>query len=280
MKCVLMFPGQGSHFTGMGEELFNDFKNETALAGDILGYDIVELCLKNPNDNLSNTKFAQPAIFFLSCLAYIKINQQEKYDVFCTTGHSLGEYAACYAAGMFSLETGLKMVKKRAELMSEVPNGGMAALIHESDIDISSTLLKLDANSIDIANYNTPNQTIISGPKNNLSVIGPKLERLKIKCIPLPVSGAFHSRYMVAPRASFMKFISTLNFDDPKTKVFSPTAFEWVERDYLIEILGYQFTRSVFWKETIKFLYSKDKHLKFIEVGPGEMLSKMQQSIV
>src|SRR5205823_13876450 len=120
-----IFPGQGSQTRGMGGNLFDDFPELTAQADAILGYSIKKLCLEDPNQELNQTQFTQPALFVVNALTFLKKNQKPDY----VAGHSLGEYNALFAAEVFDFATGLNLVKKRGELMSEAKNGGMAAVI-------------------------------------------------------------------------------------------------------------------------------------------------------
>ena len=115
---VYMFPGQGSQFKGMGQELLELFPEEAAEASKILGYDIKELCLNDHNNFLVETEYTQPAIYFISCLSFLRETNHRKNNIpnfIC--GHSLGEYAALFASGAFDLFTGLEIVKKRGDLM-------------------------------------------------------------------------------------------------------------------------------------------------------------------
>lgn len=127
MKQVIMFSGQGSQYRGMGKSLFPKYKEETKLASDILGYDIVELCLKDPRKELAKTQFTQPALFVVNALTYY--DQKEELSPNYFIGHSLGEYNALYAAGAFDFETGLRLVQKRGQLMAAASGGGMAAIL-------------------------------------------------------------------------------------------------------------------------------------------------------
>ena len=128
MKTYI-FPGQGSQAKGMGGDLFNEFKELTDTADKVLGYSIKELCLEDPRSELNKTQFTQPALFVVNALTYYKRIQETGKKPDYVAGHSLGELNALLAAECFSFEQGLKIVKKRGELMSEAPSGGMAAIL-------------------------------------------------------------------------------------------------------------------------------------------------------
>ena len=129
MKAYV-FPGQGSQKKGMGEDLFDEFADITKKADEILGYSIKDLCLNNPDQNLNQTQYTQPAMYVVNAMTYLKKKQDSKDFPDYVAGHSLGEYNALHAAGVFSFENGLKLVKKRGELMSKAKKGGMAAILN------------------------------------------------------------------------------------------------------------------------------------------------------
>src|SRR5690554_6491876 len=126
---VYVFPGQGSQNVGMGEGLFNEFPKEVALADNLLGYSIEDLCLRDPERRLSKTQYTQPALYVVNSLSYLKMLKGGGSRPSYLAGHSLGEYSALFAAGVFDFETGLKLVQRRGQLMSEMTYGGMGAVL-------------------------------------------------------------------------------------------------------------------------------------------------------
>ena len=139
MKAVV-FPGQGSQRKGMGEGLFDEFPALEKIADTVLGYSIRQLCLEDPRRELNQTQFTQPALFFVDALAYLKMIKDGHKKPDRLAGHSLGEFVALFAAGVFDFETGLKLVKKRGELMSQAKNGGMAAVMGCKSEDVVNLL--------------------------------------------------------------------------------------------------------------------------------------------
>ena len=117
---TFVFPGQGSQKKGMGTGLFERFAQLTAKANEILGYSVAELCLKDPQSQLTQTQFTQPALFVVDALSYLNLVEEKRQRPDYVAGHSLGEYNALFAAGAFDFETGLRLVKRRGELMSRI----------------------------------------------------------------------------------------------------------------------------------------------------------------
>src|SRR5436305_5494221 len=165
---VFLFPGQGSQRIGMGNTLFDEFKAITARADEILGYSIKELCLQDPHQQLGQTQFTQPALYVVNALSYLKKMKEAGQAPAYVSGHSLGEYNALFAAGAFDFETGLQLVKKRGELMSQATGGGMAAVIGFTLEQVDQILKEYGLTSIDIANYNTPTQIVLAGLKADI----------------------------------------------------------------------------------------------------------------
>ncbi len=274
-----VFPGQGSQKKGMGEGLFEEFKELTEKADEILGYSIKELCLEDPEDKLGQTQFTQPALYVVNAFAYMKkiIDTGKNPDF--VAGHSLGEYNALFASGAFDFETGLKLVKKRGELMSQASGGGMAAVIGLSEESIRKVLEENDLKVIDIANYNTPSQIVLSGPKKDIENAKPIFEAAGAKMyMPLKVSGAFHSRYMQDSKKMFEEYLDSFEFPEMAIPVISNVSARPYEQGKIKENLAEQITNSVKWTESIRYLMGKGQ-MEFEQVGPGTVLTGLIRSI-
>ncbi|WP_044199636.1 ACP S-malonyltransferase [Dyadobacter tibetensis] len=273
MKAV-MFPGQGSQFKGMGKDLFKGYKTETIGASELLGYDLEELCLRDPQKLLSQTQYTQPAIYTVNSFAYFdRPTQVPSYLI----GHSLGEYNALLASGVFDFMTGLKLVKKRGELMAAASGGGMAAVLGVSREHLIQLLAAEGFMDVDIANLNTPTQTVLSGPKTTMSqVIKQFLER-KINIIPLNVSAPFHSRYMKAAADEFKIFLKGIIFHPLKIPVIANVMALPYSNEQIASVLSAQIAGPVQWVDSIRLLvgYGVDT---FDEVN-GTLLTKMTNEI-
>lgn len=273
MKTYL-FPGQGSQKRGMGEGLFDEFPELTKKADKILGYSIKELCLEDPNKQLNLTQFTQPALYVVNALSYQKKLKDGEKEPDYVAGHSLGEYNALQAAGVFSFESGLKFVKKRGELMSEAKNGGMAAILNSSEKQIKEILKEAKLETIDIANLNASSQIVISGLREDVNQAQPFFEKAGVMFIPLNTSGAFHSRYMKEAADEFEKFLKRKRFSNPKIEVIANITGKPYDSKNIAKHLVDQLYNSVRWQEGMTYLLEKGD-MEFEELGVGDVLTKL-----
>jgi malonyl CoA-acyl carrier protein transacylase len=278
MKKAYLFPGQGSQKKGMGDGLFDEFPELTQQADKILGYSIKDLCLNDPEQKLNQTQYTQPALYVVNALSYQKkIRDNGKQPDFLA-GHSLGEYNALEAAGVISFEEGLKLVKKRGELMSQAKNGGMAAILNSSEEQIQEILKQADLATIDIANLNSPSQIVISGLKGEISKAQPYFEKENALFIPLNTSGAFHSRYMEEAQTEFEKVVKKTKFSKPTIPVIANVTGKPYESKKVAQGLINQLSNCVRWTESMMYLLAQGE-MEFEELGVGDVLTKLIRSI-
>lgn len=277
---AFLFPGQGSQKRGMGQGLFDEVREFTSVERDvdaILGYSLRKLCLEDADNRLKQTQFTQPCLYVVNALHYYKSLSQGASPA-SLAGHSLGEYNALLAAGAFDFLTGLKLVKKRGELMSQAKDGGMAAVIGLSGGVVAQVLGENGLTNLDVANYNSPSQTVISGPVDDIRRAGPLFEKKGARMyMPLPVSAAFHSRYMEDAANIFADFLAPVSFAAPKTQVISNVTGQPYPAANASEsvrcLLVKQMTHSVQWTRSIRFLIAQGV-TEFRETGPGNVLTK------
>lgn len=280
-----VFPGQGSQKRGMGQGLFDEVREYAAVEREVdamLGYSMRRLCLEDPENKLKETQYTQPSLYVVNALHYYKAVSEGARPSWLA-GHSLGEYDALLAAGVFDFLTGLRLVQKRGELMAQAKNGGMGAVI---GLDASTIARVLDDNgltTIDVANFNSPTQTVVSGPIDDIRRAGPAFEKAGAQMyIPLQVSAAFHSRYMGEAAKQFAEFLAPMQFSAPRIPVVAnATAQPYPTEnasDSVKALLTRQITHSVQWTQTVRFLLNHGV-TQFSEMGPGNVLTRMVQQI-
>jgi [acyl-carrier-protein] S-malonyltransferase len=268
MKTAWVFPGQGSQVLGMGIDLVEIDRAKTTFdrAAEILGWSVVDIC-QNDEVKLANTRYTQPCLYVIECILVDALKQRGAVPD-AVAGHSLGEYVALYAAEVFDFETGLELVKHRAELMDLASDGGMTALIG-FDRDQLATAIS-ETPDVVIANDNSTAQVVISGTAAGIAAV---VGKIKVKrAIPLNVSGAFHSPMMAAAAAEFGKFLAPIEFHDAKIPVLSNVApIATTDGSKLKAQLDSQITGAVRWRE-ISIQLTELGIEQAIEVGPGKVL--------
>lgn len=274
-----IFPGQGSQQKGMGSDLFDEFQELTQKADEILGYSIKQLCLEDPYEQLGITQFTQPALYCVSALSYLKNLRDKNIIPDFVAGHSLGEFVALFAAGAFDFETGLRLVKKRGELMGNISGGGMAAIVGLNEEIVKKILEEKELCGIDIANYNTPSQIVISGTKEDIEIAKLIFEDAgALKYVVLKVSGAFHSRYMESAKVEFKKYLDTATFNKLNIPVISNFYALPYENENIKTTLANQITGSVKWTHSIRYLMGQGVD-DIQQIGPGNILSGLVKAI-
>mgnify|MGYP001794207016 CR=1 FL=1 len=265
-KTAWVFPGQGAQAVGMGADLKEVSADKLAEAEKVLGRSVIEICQQE--DLLNDTRYTQPCLYVVECLlADLLITQGQKPDV--VAGHSLGEYSALYVAGVFDFVSGLKLVQRRAALMSEASEGTMAALMGFKRDELDAKIAETEG--VVLANDNNSGQVVISGTPEGVDTI---IETVKTKrAVKLNVSGAFHSPLMAAAAAAFESVLSEVAFNDATIPVMSnvdptPETSATVLKDRLTK----QMTGSVRWRE-ISLGLPEQAVDAVIEIGPGKVLT-------
>lgn len=283
-RIVLVFPGQGSQSIGMGKDVYENFgyvKEMFDKASEVIDVDLRKLIFEGTEEDLKITSNAQPSIFLISScmLEVIKREVGDRVEVVAVAGHSLGEYSALYCAGVFSFEDGVRIVRKRGELMANADpegKGGMAAVIgldSQKIKEICDELTK-EGKYVEPVNYNSPDQTVISGYKDAIKEATERLKNAGAKrVIELAVSGAFHSKLMEQPAKEFRKFLETFSLNSPKITVFAnynakpfPTS-----REEMLDIMEKQMYSPVLWTSIVNEIANLKPEL-IVEVGPGQVL--------
>lgn len=276
---TFLFPGQGSQQKGMGSHLFKQYPQFIKKADEILGYSMEDLCLSDQLNQLSRTEYTQPAIFVINTLHYIDYIRHNADFPDYLLGHSLGEYNALFAANVFDFETALKIVQKRAELMGQANKGGMLASIGLDADSVRDVLEKYHLNLLSIANINSYLQVVISGDAGQIQQATAVLKNEGAKwCLPLNVSGAFHSPYMEEASHSFMNFLEGFHFMRPTKTVVSNVTGKPYSSEEIPMMLARQITNPVQWLKSVEYVVSKGED-RFIELGNGQTMTKIIEHI-
>ncbi|MBO6087745.1 ACP S-malonyltransferase [bacterium] len=283
-KIAFLFPGQGSQFVGMGKDLYENYpaaKKVFDKADEVLGKSITKLCFEGPEESLKQTVNTQPAIVTMSIAALEVLKSKLNITPHFTAGHSLGEYCAMFCSGVMDLKTTFKAIQKRASLMSEVKGGMMAAVLNAPEGAVERAIEEASKiGYIDIANYNSPVQVVLTGDENAVKKAGELLLKSGArKFVPLAVSGAFHSKYVEDAGKHFEKFVSDLDLNDAKIPVITNVDAKETTLSYdFREKMPKQMYSSVHWTQTIQKMVTNGVDT-FIEIGPGKVLAGLNKKI-
>ena len=283
-KIAFLFPGQGSQSVGMGKELYENFATAKSVydtADKTLGKSITTICFEGPEEDLKQTVNTQPSIVTTSIAALEALKSELNITPDFVAGHSLGEYCAMYAAGVMSLETTLKAIQKRADLMGATKGGAMAAVLNATDEQLKAGLAEgSKVGYVDVANYNSPVQVVITGDSDAVKATSDYLLANGVRrVVPLAVSGAFHSKYMENAGKEFAGFVSELALNDAKMPVITNVdATETLNADDFKSKMPRQISSSVHWTQTIQKMVQEGVDT-FIEIGPGKVLAGLNKKI-
>ncbi len=285
-KHAYVFPGQGSQFSGMGKNLYE--QNETAKqlfekANEILGFSISDIMFEGTDEQLKQTNVTQPAVFIHSVVAYLTMPEVQPDMV---AGHSLGEFSALVANKTLSFEDALKLVSIRAKAMQaacEIQPSTMAAVLALADNkveEICETVSKENNEVVVAANYNCPGQLVISGSVKGIEIACEQMKAAGAKrALVLPVGGAFHSPLMEPAKLELAAAIEATTFNIPICPVYQNVVASAVTDPAQIKAnLIAQLTGAVKWTQTVEAMVA-DGASHFTEVGPGKVLQGLVQKI-
>ncbi len=284
-SLAYVFPGQGAHRVGMGLDLYRTFSAAREVfeeADDALGFRLSRLCFEGPEEELSRTVNAQPAILTVS-VACLKAAAQIAGQLSCPlfmAGHSLGEYTALVASQVLDVVDAVRLTRERGRLMQQacdrVP-GGMVAILGLDELSVEEVCQEAGA---EIANVNSPGQIVISGSREALVRAVDLARAMGARhAMPLKVSGAFHTLLMQPAAEGMAEAISQLNFGDPSVPiVVNSTAKPVTTAEEVKQELLEQLCRCVQWQRSIEYMVGAGVST-FIEIGPGQVLSGLIKRI-
>ena len=284
-KIAFLFPGQGAQSVGMGKDLYNNFESAKSVfdtADKVLGKSITTLCFEGPEDALKQTVNTQPCIVTMSIAALEALKSQLDIKPDFVAGHSLGEYCAMYEAGVMSLDTTLKAIQKRADLMGATSGGAMSAILNAPEGALEEALKEASqVGYVDVANYNSPAQVVITGDEAAVAKAGELLlAKGARRVVPLAVSGAFHSKFMENAGHEFEGFVNSLDIHNASIPVMTnvDASATTESSDFRVK-MPKQIYSSVHWTQTIQKMSAEGVEI-FVEIGPGRVLAGLNKKIV
>lgn len=286
MSVAVLFPGQGSQHVGMGAGLFetrSDLLGESADA--ILGWSLRQMCREGPEEALTRTEHAQPALFAVSYALWEEFRKEYDGGIAAAAGHSLGEFTALCAAGALSFDDALRVVARRGEAMARAADlepSGMAALIG-ADAGLAAHVAAQrqdEGGRLEVANVNAPGQVVLAGGESDIEWLGENARDLGVRrVIPLKVAGAFHSSFMEPAAAEVGEALSDVTFSEPRFPVWSNTTAHPHETDEMASTLRSQVVSTVRFEESLVAMAGAGADT-FVHIGPGDVTAGMAKRTV
>lgn len=281
-RTAFLFPGQGAQYVGMGKDFYEQIpvcKEMFKLAGEAGGLDVTALCFEE-NEQINITEYTQIAMLAAE-VAMLKAVEEKGIRPDVTAGLSLGEYGALVAGGVMMPEDVFKIVRKRGIYMQEaVPNGGAMAAILGLDTEIIEKICEETPGMVSVANYNCPGQIVITGENGAIQEAVAKLtEAGARRCVPLKVSGPFHSKMLIGAGEKLAKELETVTVHEIRIPYIANVTADYVTKTEDVKpLLEKQVSSSVKWQQTIERMLA-DGVDTFIEIGPGKTLSGFMRKI-
>lgn len=282
----ILFPGQGSQFVGMGEDLFDVRSDILGERSDqILGWSLAQMCLHGPEEELTRTEHAQPALFAIAYALWDVLRESLPQNPSGAAGHSLGEYTALCAAGALDYDSALSAVAARGRAMARAADlepSGMAALIG-ADAELAEEVCarrRSERGRLEVANINAPGQVVVAGSADDISWLADHARELGVRrVIPLRVAGAFHSSFMEPATDSVAEAVASLDIGEMRFPVWSNTTADKHDPSLIAEVLTRQVVSTVRFSESLTGMAAAGIN-RFVHVGPGDVTAAMARRSV
>jgi len=289
---IILFPGQGAQYVGMAKLLVERFASARHLfdkTREVLGFDLLDICINGPVERLNATDISQPAIFVssLAALESLRLSDADAVDhPKATAGLSLGEYTALAFAGVFSFEDGLSLVKTRGEAMQAAAIATPSAmasvlLIDRERLESICQSLSSSLGIVSIANYLCPGNLVVSGVREAVSAVEESAQAAGAKTVRLAVAGAFHTPIMQPAVEKLIKAMASIKFMSPRIPVWSNVTGKPHSSDPndIAAHLARQVVEPVLWEDSIQGMLGMLGDHRFFEVGPGKVLTGLMKRI-
>lgn len=293
MRLGYIFPGQGVQYVGMGHDFYENFeiaRNLFHKANEILGFDIMRLCFFGPIEELTRTENCQPAVFLVSIVAlkcleeYFQMHLGSDYkpilNPLAAAGLSLGEYAALVATASISFEDGLRLVRKRGELMEEAARNNPGAMTSIIGLELPQVEEIAKASGVEIANINSPGQIVVAGKLEGIECVEKLAQKKGAKrVIRLNVSGAFHSSLMNSASKRMMIYLQDVKISPPRYNMISNVNAFFARSSQEVKAnLVNQLNHTTLWQDTVEVMVDLGI-TTFLELGPGKTLKGLLRRI-
>ncbi|MFA0964359.1 ACP S-malonyltransferase [Roseivirga sp. BDSF3-8] len=283
-KIALLFPGGGTQYAGMGKSLYEQHKEVKQLyeeAADILAYDIKKVCFEGDLKTLSAMDHAQPAIYLFGIASWLVWQNQYGIKPAFAAGHSQGEYAALAAAGVFKWQDGLRLIRKRGELLKkagEIHDGGMMAVnkVEGHVVEESCEKVRSEGGKAFVAVYNSPLQHVVSGARSDLEKAARMLESAGAEVNILNINTPSHCPLMDDVVAEFEEALSKLNFHEPHFTIIGNVTARPLQKQEIPGLMLQHLTRPVRWQESMAFMHDTGVDW-FLDMGPQAVLQNLNK---